>query len=153
MDNGGYNRDPEKGTELSLVENSHIKTPGDSEKASKLGKHTKNNHPETADTDHETTPIRTKTKNPANADPNTPSSYGGGAGASGSGGGGGQQPEPGPSTSCRPEVCQRARERYTAPDLRGSPWHRSKTIFLLITISSLIIWAIIYSTLSHLNLV
>lgn len=56
------------------------------------------------------------------------------------------------STSCRPEVCQAARQRYQAPDLAESPWQHRKTVFLIGTIVLLVIWIIVYTTLSQLKL-
>lgn len=57
-----------------------------------------------------------------------------------------------PSTSCKPEVCIVARQRYQAPDLSDSPWQTRKTVFLIGTIVLLVIWIIVYTTLSQLKL-
>jgi hypothetical protein len=54
--------------------------------------------------------------------------------------------------TCTPEVCRTARQRYPPPDLAGSPWHLKKTIFLLGLIVLLIIWIVIFTTLSQLKL-
>lgn len=64
----------------------------------------------------------------------------------------GTTPVPGPSTPCKPEICQATRSRFHPPDLAGNPWHAKKTIFLLLTIALLVIWIIIYSTLSKLDI-
>lgn len=87
MDNPGYRRDVEKGTELQMVKN--------------------------------------KTNGSSGTDP---------------------------STSCRPEVCLAARQRRQAPDLGDSPWQTRKTVFLIGTIVLLVIWIIVYTTLSQLKL-
>lgn len=57
-----------------------------------------------------------------------------------------------PSTSCTPEVCIASRERTRGPDLSGSPWHFKKTVFLIGTIVLLVLWIIVYTTLSQLKL-
>nr|XP_022903588.1 uncharacterized protein LOC111415921 isoform X2 [Onthophagus taurus] len=58
-----------------------------------------------------------------------------------------------PSTSCKPEVCQAARMRFSLPEMAtGSPWHRNKTIFLVTFLVALGIWIVIYVTLSQLKL-
>lgn len=46
--------------------------------------------------------------------------------------------------TCKPEVCKKARQIYTPPDLSGSPWHLKKTIFLIGIIVLLILWIIIF---------
>ncbi|XP_017784178.1 PREDICTED: uncharacterized protein LOC108567910 isoform X2 [Nicrophorus vespilloides] len=113
MDNGAYNKDPEKGTEL-LEQKEATK----SNQSPKQGKKVS----------------QTQTQTQAN-------------------GSSGIQTDPQtPATSCRPDVCQAARAKYAPPDLSGGPWHRKKTIFLGITLGSLILWIIIYSTLSKMNL-
>ena len=58
-----------------------------------------------------------------------------------------------PSTSCNPDVCQAARRKYAAPDLTDSPWHSNKTIFFLAIIALMVIWVIVYTTISQLKLV
>lgn len=58
----------------------------------------------------------------------------------------------GPS-KCRPEVCRKSRQKYQPPELTGSPWHLKKTIFLLSIIVLLVIWIVVFSTLSQYKLV
>ncbi|RZC41583.1 hypothetical protein BDFB_013392 [Asbolus verrucosus] len=54
--------------------------------------------------------------------------------------------------TCTPEVCRAARQRYQPPDLAGSPWHMKKTVFLVGLIVLLIVWIIVFTTLSQLQL-
>lgn len=58
----------------------------------------------------------------------------------------------GPSTSCRGEVCQAVLEKFRPPTLSPSPWHKRKTLYLILTLTLFIIWIIIFTTLSQLNL-
>lgn len=58
----------------------------------------------------------------------------------------------GPSTTCKGEVCQAVIQKYRPPTLSANPWHKRKTIYLILTIVLLVIWIIIYSTLSQLNI-
>ncbi|KAK9737277.1 hypothetical protein QE152_g10866 [Popillia japonica] len=60
-------------------------------------------------------------------------------------------PQPSASTSCKPEICQAARSRYSPPELAGSPWHIKKTIFLLTFLILMVIWVIVFTTLSQLG--
>lgn len=54
---------------------------------------------------------------------------------------------------CRPEICRRARRKYTqSRETSESPWHRKKTIFLITFIVLLGCWAIVYGILSHLGI-
>lgn len=57
-----------------------------------------------------------------------------------------------PDVSCRPEHCRDARHRYQPPDLTGSPWHKKKTFFFISLLVLFIIWVVVYSTLSHLDI-
>lgn len=61
------------------------------------------------------------------------------------------KPPPQASTSCKPEICQAARSRYSPPELAGSPWHIKKTIFLLTFLILMVIWVIVFTTLSQLG--
>lgn len=55
--------------------------------------------------------------------------------------------------SCKPEVCRAAMQKNRRPDLAdNNPWHLKKTIFLIGTIVLLVIWIIVYTTISELNL-
>ncbi|KAF5303638.1 hypothetical protein FQA39_LY09885 [Lamprigera yunnana] len=58
----------------------------------------------------------------------------------------------GPSTSCKPEICHSTKKRFQGPDLSDSPWHKTKTIALVITIILFVIWVIVYTVLSQLDL-
>lgn len=58
------------------------------------------------------------------------------------------------TTTCTPEVCRQARQRYQPPDLAtDSPWNQKKTYFFIGTIGVFIIWVIIYTIVSELKLV
>ncbi|KAG5880051.1 hypothetical protein JTB14_018476 [Gonioctena quinquepunctata] len=58
------------------------------------------------------------------------------------------------TTTCTPEVCRSARQRYQPPDLASdSPWNQKKTYFFIGTICVFVAWMIIYSILSELKLV
>nr|XP_023016660.1 uncharacterized protein LOC111505976 isoform X1 [Leptinotarsa decemlineata] len=58
------------------------------------------------------------------------------------------------TTTCTPEVCRSARQRYQPPDLASdSPWNQKKTYFFIATIIVFVIWIIIYSIISELKLV
>ncbi|XP_060525733.1 uncharacterized protein LOC132703505 isoform X2 [Cylas formicarius] len=58
------------------------------------------------------------------------------------------------TTTCTPEVCRSARQRFQPPDLaNNSPWHKKKTYFFVGTIVLLIIWIAVYTIVSELKLV
>lgn len=54
---------------------------------------------------------------------------------------------------CRPDVCRRARMKYTRErENAESPWHRKKTIMLIIFICLLGCWAVVYGVLTKMDL-
>ncbi|KAL1501672.1 hypothetical protein ABEB36_006961 [Hypothenemus hampei] len=58
------------------------------------------------------------------------------------------------TTTCSPEVCRSARQRFQPPDLaNNSPWNQKKTYFFIGVIALLILWIIIYTIVSELKLV
>ncbi|KAJ8962782.1 hypothetical protein NQ318_001181 [Aromia moschata] len=58
------------------------------------------------------------------------------------------------TTTCTPEVCRLARQRFHAPDLSSdSPWNRKKTYFFVGTIVTFVLWIVVYTTVSELKLV
>jgi hypothetical protein len=44
-------------------------------------------------------------------------------------------------------------QKSTTPQQPESPWHKLKTIFLVTTVASLIIWVLVYTVLSQLAVV
>ncbi|XP_019759396.1 uncharacterized protein LOC109537221 isoform X2 [Dendroctonus ponderosae] len=58
------------------------------------------------------------------------------------------------TTTCTPQVCRTARQRYQPPDLaNNSPWNQKKTYFFIGVISLLVVWIIVYTVVSELKLV
>ncbi|KAJ8925255.1 hypothetical protein NQ315_009083 [Exocentrus adspersus] len=58
------------------------------------------------------------------------------------------------TTTCTPEVCRSARQRFQPPDLSSdSPWNQKKTYFFIGTIAIFAVWIVIYSIISELKLV
>lgn len=58
------------------------------------------------------------------------------------------------TTTCTPQVCRSARQRYQPPDLaNNSPWNQKKTYFFIGVISLLVVWIIVYTVVSELKLV
>lgn len=58
------------------------------------------------------------------------------------------------TTTCNPEVCRDARNRYQPPDLASdSPWNHKKTYFFLGTMCIFVLWIVIYSIVSEKKLV
>ncbi|XP_050294196.1 uncharacterized protein LOC126734554 isoform X2 [Anthonomus grandis grandis] len=57
------------------------------------------------------------------------------------------------TTTCSPEVCRSARQRFQPPDLSGNPWNQKKTIFFITVIVLLIVWIIVYTIVSELKMV
>lgn len=58
------------------------------------------------------------------------------------------------TTTCTPEVCRQARNRYQPPDLASdSPWNHKKTYFFIGTLCVFMLWIIIYSIISEKKLV
>lgn len=60
------------------------------------------------------------------------------------------------TTSCASEVCRTARQRRAAggggaPNDDDGPWHRKKTIFLIGILVLMLIWIIVYATLSEMK--
>lgn len=56
------------------------------------------------------------------------------------------------TVTCSPEVCRKARQTFRPPDLSEGPWHKKKTYFFVGTIVLLLIWIVVYATLSHYDL-
>ncbi|CAH1126659.1 unnamed protein product [Ceutorhynchus assimilis] len=58
------------------------------------------------------------------------------------------------TNTCTPEVCRRARQQYQPPDLaNSSPWNQKKTYFFISVIVLLIVWIVVYTTVSQLKIV
>ncbi|XP_018579312.1 uncharacterized protein LOC108917285 isoform X2 [Anoplophora glabripennis] len=58
------------------------------------------------------------------------------------------------TTTCTPEVCRSARQRFQPPDLSSdSPWNQKKTYFFIGTLVIFAVWIVIYSIVSELKLV
>lgn len=58
------------------------------------------------------------------------------------------------TTTCNPEVCRQARNRYQPPDLAtDSPWNQKKTYFFIVTLGIFAVWIIVYSIISEKKLV
>lgn len=57
------------------------------------------------------------------------------------------------TTTCTPEVCRSARQRFQPPDLSSGPWNQKKTYFFIAIIVLLIVWIIVYTVVSELKLV
>nr|CAI5816892.1 unnamed protein product [Callosobruchus analis] len=58
------------------------------------------------------------------------------------------------TTTCTPEVCRAARQKYQPPDLASdSPWNQKKTYFFIGTVAVFVVWIIIYTIVSELKLV
>lgn len=57
------------------------------------------------------------------------------------------------TTTCSPEVCRQARQRFHPPDLSEGPWSTKKTYFFVGIIVLMILWIIIYTILSVYELV
>ncbi|KAK5647730.1 hypothetical protein RI129_002622 [Pyrocoelia pectoralis] len=58
-----------------------------------------------------------------------------------------------PSTSCNTEVCQSTKNKFPQPNLSNNPWNRCKTISLIVMIILFVLWIIIYTVLSQMNLI
>lgn len=54
--------------------------------------------------------------------------------------------------ACKAEICKRARTRSRAPQSSEGPWHKQKTFYLLMLVILFVIWVIVYSIISSLNL-
>lgn len=54
---------------------------------------------------------------------------------------------------CKPEVCQQLHNKYLQDKekISADPWDRLKTIFLVLIISLLMVWLIVYITFSKLD--
>ncbi|KAF7280723.1 hypothetical protein GWI33_005579 [Rhynchophorus ferrugineus] len=58
------------------------------------------------------------------------------------------------TTTCTPEVCRSARHQFQPPNLtNSSPWNQKKTYFFIGIMVLLLVWVIIYATVSELKLV
>lgn len=58
------------------------------------------------------------------------------------------------TTTCTPEVCRQARNRFQPPDLAtDSPWNQKKTYFFIGILGVFLLWIIIYSIVSEKKLV
>lgn len=60
------------------------------------------------------------------------------------------------AASCTSEVCRTARQRRAAadgdaPNQDDGPWHRKKTIFLICILVLMVVWIVVYATLSEMK--
>lgn len=59
------------------------------------------------------------------------------------------------SGACASEVCRSARQRRAANNNddvdNDGPWHRKKTIFLISILVLLLVWIVVYATLSEMK--
>lgn len=58
------------------------------------------------------------------------------------------------TTTCTPEVCRQARNRYQPPDLAtDSPWNHKKTYFFIATLGVFVLWIVVYTIVSEKKMV